>query len=173
MLRSRPTLLTLLALLLGVGAAVAADPARLGFRSFGKARIGMTETELARALGRPLVHVSPEAEEEGCYYATVSGLPDAVGFMMLDRRLARVDVSGPGVRTISGAEVGSSEDDIRRLYGDRVVTDPHAYMGPEGHYLTVLSSDGRHGLRFETDGQRVTGFYAGRADAIGYIEGCQ
>jgi len=50
----------------------------------------------------------------------------------------------------------------------------HAYTGEEGgHYLTFRSSDGRYGIRFETDQGKITTFYAGSYAAIQYIEGCE
>lgn len=155
------------------GTVLAAGSDRVGFSSLGKARIGLGEADLARAIGTPLIHADPEAEEEGCYYASARGLPRGVGLMILDGRLARIDVFEPRVKTISGAEVGTSELDLKRLYGARLIRDPHAYTGPEGHYLTLHSSTGRYSLRFETDGNTVTGYYAGTAEAIQYIEGCQ
>ena len=148
-------------------------PPRVSFTSFDKARIGMGESALATALGAPLIHADPVAEEEGCYYAEGRGLPAGVGLMMLDGRLARIDVTERGVSTISGVGVGTLEADVKRIYGAKLVQETHAYTGPEGHYLTLLSPDRTAGIRFETDGNVVTGFYAGTAKAIRYIEGCQ
>ncbi|TAA26828.1 MULTISPECIES: hypothetical protein [Pseudoxanthomonas] len=87
--------------------------------------------------------------------------------------LARIDVSRPGVRTVSGASVGMSEDALKRLYHGRLTQQPHAYVEPDGLYLTLRSRGGEYGIRFETDGSVVTGFYAGTGTAIQYIEGCQ
>jgi len=156
-----------------VGSALATSPQRVAFTSIGKARIGMSERALSHALGAPLVHIAPEEEEEGCYYASGHGLPKGVNLMMLNDRLARFDVTEPGVSTISGAGVGTSESELKGLYGGKLVQEPHAYTGPQGHYMTLRSVDGQYGVRFETDGLRVTGYYAGTAEAIQYIEGCQ
>jgi len=155
------------------GSALAASSQRVAFSSLGKARVGMTEQAIARALGAPLTHVDLDAEEEGCYYASGRGLPKGASLMMLNNRLARVDVFEPGIFTVSGAGVGTSESELKRIYGSKLAQEPHAYTGPEGHYLTLRSADGRYGVRFETDGRLVTGFYAGTAEAIQYIEGCQ
>jgi hypothetical protein len=154
------------------GSLAAKTPPRLSFTSIDKARIGMSEKALARALGAPLVHADPVAEEEGCYYALGHGLPAGVGLMMLEGRLARIDVFEPGVFTLSGVGVGTLETDVKRIYGARIVQTPHAYDEPDGHYLTLLSPDRATGIRFETDGSVVTRFYSGTADAIRYIEGC-
>jgi hypothetical protein len=92
--------------------------------------------------------------------------------MILDGRVARVDVTALGVRTTAGIQVGDSEARARRTYGARMTVTPHAY-DDNGHYLTVRSPDGEYGIRFETDGRKITGFYAGTYDAIQYIEGCE
>ena len=160
-------------LLVASGIAPAAEPLRVGFSSLGKARIGLDEQALAKALGTRLVHAQPAAEEAGCFYASAATLPHDVGLMILDGQLARIDVFEPGLRTVSGAEIGMTEQALKQLYGARLVQSPHTYAEPEGHYLTLMSPDGRHGIRFETDGNVVTGYYAGTARAIQYIEGCQ
>lgn len=155
-----------------IAPAWAQTPPRVSFTSIGNARIGMDEKALARALGAPLVHADPNMEEAGCYYAVGHGLPASVILMMLEGRLARIDVGEPGVTTVSGVGVGTLEADAKRIYGARIVQSPHAYDEPDGHYLTLLSPDRATGIRFETDGTVVTRFYAGSAEAIRYIEGC-
>jgi hypothetical protein len=59
------------------------------------------------------------------------------------------------------------------LYGAGLHKAPHKHAFPEGHYLTLLAADRRHAMRFETDGQVVTSFYAGTTEAVELIEGCQ
>jgi hypothetical protein len=93
--------------------------------------------------------------------------------MLIDGRLARIDVDTAAVATISGAHVGSTEAEVRALYPGQVITTPHFYTGPEGHYLVLTAPDGQRGIRFETDGQRVVRWYAGTAEAIQLVEGCQ
>jgi hypothetical protein len=153
--------------------AMATDPSRVGFTFYRKARIGMSEAELSRAFKAKLIHIDPVVEEEGCYYGSFPSLPKGVGLMILDGRLERIDVFKAGILTISGAGVGMSERGLKHLYGAELAEQPHAYAGPEGHYLTLASADRKYGIRFETNGERVTGYYAGTAESIQYIEGCQ
>lgn len=116
--------------------------------------------------------VPEEEEEKDCFYAVPSQHP-GIAFMVQNGRVTRADVTKRDIPTASGIRVGDSETRVKKVYGARVKVEPHAYTGPEGHYLTAYSPDGRYGLRFETDGQKVTGFYAGEPHAIAYIEGCQ
>jgi hypothetical protein len=92
-------------------------------------------------------------------------------FMMENGHLVRIDVNGAGVPTAQGIQAGDAEKKVRRVYGMAVKVERHAYS-PDDHYLTIRSSRGRSGLRFETDKGRITNFYAGRFEAIQYIEGC-
>ena len=48
----------------------------------------------------------------------------------------------------------------------------HTYVD-DGHYLTVRSSDGHYGVRFETEKGKIIGYYAGTYEAIQYVEGCE
>ena len=43
--------------------------------------------------------------------------------MIVNGRLARIDVFGPGLKTVSGAEVGMSELALKRRYGTRVTQE--------------------------------------------------
>jgi hypothetical protein len=96
-----------------------------------------------------------------------------IGFMLLDSRIARVDVFEGHCRTASGAGIGSSEVEIRRQY-PRVRTEQHHYVD-YGHYLIVTPDDPKlkgHELLFETDGKIVTSFRAGLSRAVALVEGC-
>ena len=134
-------------------------------------RIGMTLRQLNTVLHENF-SLPQDKEEQACFYVDSAKHPH-ISFMVVNGRVARIDVDRPGVFTAKGIQVGDSEADAVRAYGRRLKIEPHAYTGPEGHYLTVRPGDGRYGIRFETDGKTITMFYAGRFDAIQYIEGCQ
>ena len=163
-----PSLPTLLALL--VASAHTADQ-RVGFAGYGPARIGMTRAGLQDAIGAKLVDQHPDAESDGCTYVFPEGASRDLTYMLIDGRLARIDVDTASVSTISGAHVGTSESELRALY-PKIETTTHFYNGPEWHYMVLHSADGRLGIRFETDGKRVVRWYAGTREAIQYVEGC-
>ena len=155
-----------------VPAAIAQEP-RITFSAYGPVRIGMSPQALESALGVKLKRDAPDADSASCEYVAASRGHEGIGFMLLNQRLARIDASSPKVRTRSGAHVGSSQEAVLALYPGRIEVSPHAYTAPDGSYLTMLSPDKRHGMRFETDRGEVTVYYAGTAEAIQYIEGCQ
>lgn len=149
------------------GAALAADPTpRVGFRGVGEIRIGMALWDLLRALGEP---TTVQAIEGGCTSVHGAG-PDAPLYMVVDGVLARIEIRAPGVRTLSGVEVGGTEQDVFEAYPGRVEVREHQYQ--DGHYLTVRSSDGRSAVVFDTDGTRIRSFRIGRLPEALHVEGC-
>jgi hypothetical protein len=58
------------------------------------------------------------------------------------------------------------------VYGPKLKVSESQY-DPEGHYLTIQSEDGRNGIRFETEKGKIQTYYAGRFEAVQYVEGCQ
>src|SRR3989442_5364238 len=151
-----------------------AAPWKVGLRRVGPVRYGMTLSEASRALGETL-SVEPTERGEGCDYIHPSAAPRGVSFMVLDPVIERVDVRSGDVATVSGAHIGSTEDEIKALYPDRIEVQPHPYDAPGGHYLLYIprdASDSAFRIIFETDGKRVTTFRAGRRPAVEYIEGC-
>lgn len=140
----------------------------VSFDGFGPVKVGMTVAAASKALGIPLVR---KYEMEGdCYYVSPKrGFKD-VSFMVTGRRISRVDIDAKGYATDRGAGVGDTEARIMRLYRGRVEVRGHPYV--DGHYLRVNMKGGKFSIIFETDGKRVTSFRAGKAEEVGWIEGC-
>lgn len=157
--------------LLSVCFPVAANTLIVHMNRTGPLKVGMTLRELNTVLHEKF---SPptDADEQGCFYLNPSKYP-RLSLMIVNGQLARIDVDESGLATDKGLQVGDAERHVISLYGRRVKVEPSAYGGPEGHYLTVRSSDGKYGIRFETENGRITSFYAGRFDAIQYVEGCE
>lgn len=162
--------LTLVGVVIVIGACFAADAWVVRQNGVGPAKIGMTLPQLNTALQEKFA--MPESKEDhGCFYVTASRHPQ-VSFMIENRRLVRVDVDKNGMATIEGVQVGDSEQHVKEVYGSNLKVEPRAYMDDaDAHYLTLRSGD--YGIRFETDRGKVSSFYAGTFEAIQYIEGCQ
>lgn len=135
----------------------------------GKIRFGWTVAELNTSLGdqlKPTYEVSDE-----CDYLRPAALPAGVSLMIIKDTVVRVDVDSAGTLTREGGGVGDTEAKIQSLYPGRVRVDPHKYT--DGHYLVVsFPNDSRTLIIFETDGQKVVSYHAGRRPAVEYIEGC-
>jgi hypothetical protein len=152
------------------GAPAAPKQWALRFDGAGPVKIGMSLDQLNATLSGSF-SVPEDEEEKDCFYAESSQHP-GIAFMIQDGRVTRIDVTKSTIATASGIRVGDAEERVKKAYGARIKVEAHAYTGPQGHYLTLYSHDRRFGMRFETDGQKVTGFYAGETHAILYIEGC-
>lgn len=138
-------------------------------RGAGPVRIGMELSELAPHLASS---VDTGSVDPFCDYVAMAEAPDSLGFMVVDRRLVRIDVWGGATPTGEGARIGDSEARILSLYG-RVERQPHKYT--DGHYLVVMPlapSDTLHRYVFETDGERVTQYRAGVHPQVALVEGC-
>jgi len=155
--------------------AVIERPARIDstahVRGFGPVRAGMTVAQAEHALGAPLVLLGSKLEP--CYYVVVDARP-GVAFMIVDGRIARLDVRQPAsVQTAEGAGIGDTEARIHELYPGRVEVQPHKYSA--GHYLVVTPqapADSTYRMIFETDGTRVMSYRTGRLPEVGWVEGC-
>lgn len=153
----------------------AASP-RLYLRGLGALRIGMSLGAVRDALGdraASLEGLEPNSVDN-CSYLRSRALPPGIGLMFMQGRLVRIDVDeGGDTRTASGIGIGSTEDDVRRVYGNRISAEPHKYI--DGHYLIYTPIDDPDrglSMRFETDGRVVITYRTGRADAVQLVEGC-
>jgi hypothetical protein len=129
----------------------------------------MTLEEARAALGSELT----EPADSQCAYVTPEDGSAALRIMVVDGRVARVEVHDRTVATATGARVGDSEARVESLYAGRVKVTPHKYT--DGHYLTVMPAtpaDSQFRLVFETDSGRVTTFRAGLLPMVGWVEGC-
>ncbi|HEY4083892.1 MAG TPA: hypothetical protein VGM81_24660 [Burkholderiaceae bacterium] len=162
----------LISALIGLPAA-RAESAKIDFATYGAVKIGMSQRDMETVLGFDLKDQNPADEDsESCRYVGSEAGAPGVMFMLIHAHLARIDVTSPSVRAVSGARIGMSQRNVVKLYRQKAVISPHAYTAPDGTYVTIHSPDGRYGIRFETDKGKVVTFYAGTSEAIEYIEGC-
>lgn len=151
----------------------AADNWEVHPNGIGPIKVGMRLSEL-----RTNLHLfcsidwAQDSDQKTCFYANLHG-HTGISLMILNGRVARVDIDNRDTQTVEGIHNGDLEAHALSVYGKRMKVTPHAYTAPEGHYLTVHAPDGKYGIRFETDQGKVVRYYAGRVDAISYIEGCE
>jgi hypothetical protein len=141
---------------------------RMSEFGWGPIRAGMSIDDARAALGDSLA----EPDNRECDHVAPPNAPAGVLLMTVAGRVARVEVRDSTVATTAGARVGDMEARINQLYPGRVQTTPHKYT--DGRYLIVrgAGADSVHRLVFETDGQRVTQYRAGRIPEVEWVEGC-
>lgn len=138
----------------------------------GPIQIGMN---LSDAVNMGLLNDNPTRNPrcDWVYPAVGSGIPDGVNVMVVNGKIARIDVDTGVVTTEDGAKIGDTEDRLKTLYGDELTVEPHKYI-EGGHYMTILGDSASSGkaLVFETDGKQVTSFRGGRLPEVKWVEGC-
>ncbi|HEV2816306.1 MAG TPA: hypothetical protein VGW40_03665 [Allosphingosinicella sp.] len=159
-------------MILALLALALADPwdAPLTLHGIGTLRIGTPVAALRRmgATGERY----PD-EEVDCAYWQAPRWP-GLAMMVSGGRVVRIETEDPRYRTASGARVGMTEAEIRRLYGPAMRVEPHPYTGPEGHYLVYRARGEPYGLIVETDHEtgRARSIRVGTWQAVELIEGC-
>jgi hypothetical protein len=147
----------------------------LHLEGVGPVRIGMTLAEASAAAGVPVrLQDMPPGPE--CRYAYPDGAPGLgrdVAFMVLQGRIARVDV-GATVRTVSGIGIGATEAEVQATYPGRIRVEPHEYVRG-GSYLVYVPADPALrdlSMPFETENGRVQRLRSGLAGPVAFPEGC-
>lgn len=161
-----------------VGSAVApptpAPPVTLArYDGYGDMRFGMGDAAFARAWAGDLKATTPAAGSS-CIYKRPLWVkaPADFAFMFEGGRFARYDVGTMKEIAPGGGKVGMSEAQIRSLYGERVIQQPHKYVAG-AKYLRVAAPRGNAMLVFETDtAGKVTRWRVGVPPQIDYVEGC-
>ncbi len=142
----------------------------LGLGSLGPMRTGMSVDQVLQLADWPGQERRAPAGE--CWYLRYQGGDSDFDLMIIDGQVVRIELRGKSrLSTLSGAHIGSSEAELKKLYGERLQVQPHKY-DPAGHTLTYQSADGGFGLRFETSGGKVTAIQSGPWEHLHYVEGC-
>lgn len=167
----RTRLAFIVALLLPLVAA-AQSTFTVRFDGFGPVRVGMSKTDVSRALGQELELTKQPGVEE-CEYLHVKKEWKGLEFMFSQGIVVRIDVMKGSTATQAGIGIGDSISKIKKAYPKRLAVEPHKHIPlPEGKYVTVKAPDGKHAIRFETDKGRVITYYSGRFPEVEYVEHC-
>lgn len=137
-----------------------------------KVQFGMTLEVAQAAAGTELKAEGTRNPE--CYLASPVAGAAGITFLFSSGTVERVDISAPPIATRSGARVGSTEAQIRQLYGDQIEVQPRA-DGQPGNALVFVprdQTDQDFRLVFTTDGTTVTSYRAGRVPQVLAATGC-
>ena len=139
----------------------------LGMGGLGPVRAGMTVEQVLELADFSGIERRKPAGE--CWYLRYGS---EFALMIVDGKVARVELQADSkLGTFAGARIGTTEAQLTALYGKRLDVQPHKY-DPAGHTITMKSSGGDYGLRFETSGGKVKAIQAGPWEHLNYVEGC-
>jgi hypothetical protein len=136
---------------------------------------GMTLAEARAAFPEALESFASDPtdtdpESLNCFMVFPKDRAKDLTFMLVDGKVARVDILLPGIATEDGSRVGSSQADILARYGDRAKVFPGKYDDTKRDI--VVDTMPGHQFIFESDGSKVLNYRAGLLPPVGYIEGC-
>lgn len=142
----------------------------LGMGGIGPIRAGMTVEQVLALADFPGIERKQAAGE--CWYLRYHGGGSDFDLMIIGDKVVRVELKGTSkLHTFSGARIGTTESALAAMYGAGLDVQPHKY-DPAGHTITLKSSGGDFGLRFETSGGKVTAIQGGPWEHLNYVEGC-
>lgn len=139
-------------------------------RGLNQLAVGMTADEAAARAGDLLT--IPDSAKTGCHHVTTR-LPGRVLAMLVDGRIARLEVHEGPLATDAGIRIGDPAARVDSAYAGRMTSQPHKYT--DGRYLIVRSTDpadSLYQLIFETEGSRIAKYRAGLMPMVGWVEGC-
>ena len=166
----RTSLVAALASLLLAATTFAGSSWCLGMGGLGPIRTGMTVDQVMALADFPGIERKKAAGE--CWYLRYHGGGSDFDLMIIQGKVVRVELNdGSRLGTIAGARIGTTETELQALYGAGLDVQPHKYEAG-GHTITLKSSGGDHGLRFETSHGKVTAIQGGPWEHLNYVEGC-
>lgn len=140
----------------------------------GPLQIGMTLEAATDALGLPLIPLGSNLGGDCAYYQP-DAVSQALGLMVVDNRVIRIDVwPGSTLKTVSGVQIGSTSEELEAAYPGQIEAQPNLYT--QGEFLTLVPQDPElslYRLVFETDAEdRVVQYRAGQFPAVTWPDGC-
>ncbi len=157
--------------------------------SVGPVVVGMTLDQISAAAGVELTR-QPDYDqavaENNCAYVSPSTIPGYIpppdsgnksplAFMMVDGKLARIDILGGDFATAQGIKVGSQEKEVLEAYGNGQPLPARPFIGPPYRYLTATpkqEKDKNYRMVFESDGAKVVNYRVGQLPQVEHKQGC-
>ena len=142
----------------------------LGMGGLGPIRAGMNVEQVLRLADFSGLERNKPAGD--CWYLRYHGGQSDFDLMIIEDKVVRLELKGASkLHTFAGATIGTTEEELQAMYGARLDVQPHKY-DEAGHTITLKSSGGDYGLRFETSHGKVTAIQAGPWEHLNYVEGC-
>ena len=130
---------------------------------YGSYIIGDTLEETGLVLGTNV------PEQGNCLYA-MTGEDRDVLFMLIHKKLARIDVMEGDLSMPTGVGLGSSGDDVKSAYAGKLVVTPGKYDPTLEDYTVTFS--GTRGAVFQVQDDKVQSYRIGQFPQVSWVEGC-
>ena len=120
----------------------------------------MNLNEAQKAAG---TRFSPITKRDNCFLAIPDNGPEGITFWIVESTVERVDISNDLITTRSGAGIGNSEDQIYKLFGEKIETK--LLPGSSQKLLIYVpddKSDQSFRVIFLSNGKKIIKFWSGR-----------
>jgi hypothetical protein len=136
-------------------------------------RIGMTETEIRRIPGLQMeFHSEASGDAESCETALISGMPD-IDLMLVHHRIVKIGTNAPAIRTSDGVHIGTTEAQLKAIFGRRAVFKDQPYEeGDPNYHWVIVKVQGQREFLFATSKHIVDSLNVGDLPGIEFMEGC-
>jgi hypothetical protein len=135
----------------------------------------MTERAAEKALGAKLeFSADASGDAEVCQEGAAPG-KSGIYLLTEHHRIARITVGKDAtqIHTPENVHVGTTEDQLRKIFGKRATFQPRPYEDDVRGAHEVIVKQGAHiEFVFETEDYKVEEMRVGTAAAVQYMEGC-
>ena len=129
----------------------------------GEVTFGMTVAQAQVAAGTDLINCVPTSD---CYRVTPAQGPEGISFLVTDNTIERVDIVAGPLTTRSGIGIGSTEDEIINLFGDRIETQVNDDSSVDLIFVPRDDSDAEFRVIFTVRDGAVETFRSGRIPQV-------
>ena len=129
----------------------------------GEVTFGMTVAQAQAAAGTDLINCAPTSD---CYRVTPAQGPEGISFLVTDNTIERVDIVAGPLTTRSGIGIGSTEDEIINLFGDRIETQINDDSSVDLIFVPQDDSDAEFRVIFTVRDGAVETFRSGRIPQV-------
>jgi len=143
----------------------------------GPIKIGMTVAQAEKAAQQKLA-LEPLGGlgvpvTEACRFAKFKTGPKDISLMLNNRKIVRIDVKNPEIKTTQGAHLGSTTQEIKKLYKGQTTVQPNKYVATQ-ETVTVTPKEKTNSrlIFFGNDKNIIDMISAGRLPEVEYVEGC-
>ena len=129
----------------------------------GEVTFGMTVAQAQVAAGTDLINCVPTSDS---YRVTPAQGPEGISFLVTDNTIERVDIVAGPLTTRSGIGIGSTEDEIINLFGDRIETQINDDSSVDLIFVPQDDSDAEFRVIFTVRDGAVETFRSGRIPQV-------
>lgn len=131
---------------------------------------GMTVSQAEAATNTTMIACAPVSE---CYRVTPLDAPEGISFVVTAGTIERVDIVGGPITTRSGVGIGSTQERIIELFGDKIETRVNDDSSVDLVFVPQDDGDDQFRVVFTIRDGVVDSFRSGRVPQIDNLDPCE